>query len=85
MKLNLRINPEASTGEKCETCGKPLAPENLYTRRIGGPGIGPQLQGVPGSCREFRDLRNSTAAGSSGALHQENRRAGPLLLLLPLC
>ena len=36
MKLNLRINPEASTGEKCETCGKPLTPENIYTRRIGG-------------------------------------------------
>ncbi|MCG3109122.1 hypothetical protein L3N51_01412 [Metallosphaera sp. J1] len=36
MKLNLRINPEASTGDKCETCGKPLTPENLYTRRIGG-------------------------------------------------
>jgi len=34
MKLNLRIEKEDES--KCEYCGKPLTPENVYSREMKG-------------------------------------------------
>lgn len=36
MKLNFRIEKDEVEGKKCEQCGKPLTPENVYSREVKG-------------------------------------------------